>query len=96
MTHLRLNIVLSLTALLSGGLALPNSASAEERLSEDASAHYGERQQSQPHQGDNWYLLRHREARPYGYRTIEVPPTLHHLKHQQRAVAPAIGETIVL
>ena len=96
MTHLRLNIVLSLTALLSGGLALLNSASADEGLGENAPAHYGERQQSQQQRGDDWYLLRHREARSYGHRIIEVPPTLHHLKHQQRAVAPVIGETIVL
>lgn len=88
MTQLRLTIVLSLAALLSGGLVLPHSVTADEAARPD---------ELRPQQRvDDWYLLRHREARPYGYRTIDVPPSFYQLEHQQRAVAPAVGRTIVL
>lgn len=91
MTQLRLTIVFSLTALLSGGLVLPHSATADEEA-----RHEEPRQDRQQQRDDEWYLLRHREARPYGYRTIELPASFYQLEYQQRAVAPAVGRTIML
>lgn len=81
----KITLVLSLAALLGGGLMLPGAAAAHDRHSSFKVERQHQEQRSDRHQksrnhthrsNDNWYLQRHREARYYDYR-----PMKHHKKH---------------
>lgn len=71
----RLTLPLSLAALLAGGLALPITSQAHENNRAQRVEHDHHERHSQRHQPqqrvNNWYLLRHREARSYGYRPMK-------------------------
>ena len=83
MNKSRLSLVISLAALLSGGLVLPNAASAHDyhdRYQDERPQQRSERRDhgdhNQRHSNDNWYLQRHREVRYYDER-----PMKHRRKH---------------
>ena len=75
MTRLPLTLTLSLTALLSAALLLPGAALAHDRetttrADRDHHKTHGRQERHRRQQrADNWYLLRHREARSYGHRS---------------------------
>ena len=113
MNKSRLTLVLSLATLLGGGLVLPGAVSAHDRspsfqVERGHHAYYGDHHNC--HHDTHWYLQRHYDARPYGYRPIKRSHRHQqhqhkhhrphaHKRHQHRDVSPTrleIGYEIVL
>ena len=83
MNKSRFTFLLTLAALLGGGLVLPNAASAHERspsyqMERGHHNYYDRHDQHDHQQTPYWYLQRHYEARPYVYRPRKRIHRLHH------------------
>lgn len=69
----KMTLTLSLVALLGSGLLLPGAASAHGHADDHRSKNAPPHRHVEHHyqQGKEWYLLRHKEMRSYGYRPVE-------------------------
>ena len=76
---------LAVAALLGSTLLLPASALAHDRGDHDyqrmGPGHHHPQRHHRSTRSNEWYLLQHREARPYGYRSPSHGQRKHHSKH---------------
>lgn len=72
-------IAMTLAALIGGSVLLPQTASAHEQRRDyhaerdhHRQSHQDKHRHHQRHEVRDWYLMRHRAYRPYGYHTPRV------------------------